>query len=336
MRRAAFASLILILIPALASCHWLLPLKESAPDTDTASAADSVPLDRGEAVLPRSDLMLDQGFKGVLKCQLPQRVNDMVDKSGNELALIEPAMQADHNTLVARCVSDSKLYHAIRTSTGFAVWKPWPGLSGREDPSFYERDGIEYAMVAYRESPTVRVLQQCTVGAGLACTKLTLTPAPPGTNWDGPDMREQFFPWPFAEEVVFAAEEDGKAPDLHLGSASTPNPTSFQVTPLAALNTSAAEDDPAVTPEGLFLVFTSDRQKIVSNGGQLDLWVAYRLLGLAYELVPSPEQDLFQAVNSQENDAAPDLVVTSTGIELYFHSDRGGTDAIYRAACWLE
>jgi hypothetical protein len=186
--------------------------------------------------------------------------------------------------------------------------------------------------------PGIRVLQHCSLVPTVSCTTLTVSNLPANIDLDGPDLRAQVGG---QEELFFNGVVSGSPGQLYRATAATPAGP-WSATEMVGVTMAGYDDgDPAVSDDGVVLIFGSKRPVFLPDN-KLNLWVALRVLG-SYVMVPSPFQEVFQvAVNSAENEGAPDLVTVDTGskqiLELYFTSDRKvpGVYAIYRAACWLE
>lgn len=84
----------------------------------------------------------------------------------------------------------------------------------------------------------------------------------------------------------------------------------------AAINSSANDQHPAISKDGLSLYFVSDR---AGGHGGLDIYVSHRdSVGDPW----GPPENLGPTVNSAGTDMAPDLTID--GHRLFFHSDRPG------------
>lgn len=327
---------------ALGGCHVVLPL---AAAHDAGAKDSSVAVDQDVQVLsdlPPTDLSPadadlgdgpppDQGQPG-LSCSSPLLVGPPTTHG-----LVEPAMRGDRMTLTARRDGTLNWYCSTRQTPGGTDFGPWgscmPSFAW-EDPTFFVRNGAEQLIVAYRPlSPGPRALQLCDTNA--TCGPLTFTGLPTAVDIDGPDLPD---PLLGVEELFFAGTSGGKS-DLYRASGVFGKP--FPATAMTNLNTAAYnEDDPAVSPDGFVLIFSSDRPGGL-YGGANDLWLATWAFN-AYSVNPLLN-GLFQGViNSLADEAGPDLVEVTVGatstLELYFHSDRDtpGVYAIYRAACSIQ
>jgi Tol biopolymer transport system component len=95
--------------------------------------------------------------------------------------------------------------------------------------------------------------------------------------------------------------------------------------PITELNTPATEAHPTMTADQLRLCFTSNRAGTV---GSWDIWCATRASVDAPFGLPTNQS----AINSSASDHGPAL--SSDGTELFFQSQRSGSDKIYRAV-WV-
>jgi Tol biopolymer transport system component len=89
---------------------------------------------------------------------------------------------------------------------------------------------------------------------------------------------------------------------------------------IANLSSPAADDDPALSPDGLELYFSSDRSGGV---GSEDIWASVR----SSRSVPWPAPTPVTAVNSTGNDKGPS--VSGDGLELWFSSNIGSGYELY-------
>lgn len=101
-------------------------------------------------------------------------------------------------------------------------------------------------------------------------------------------------------------------------------------TPIAEINTESNERGPALSRDGRYLFFSSDRDDAATSGGGkggYDLYVA-RWDGLKWTGV----ETLGDAINTASHELGPAL--SADGSKLYFSSDRGGgtTEDIYVAS----
>jgi hypothetical protein len=325
----------------VAGCHVVLPLSSRGNDgiSEDREAPD-LPTVVDLALL--SDLPLDTAVPGDLPrdaapdagqdlCESPQPVNNMLSDTGQKISLVEPALMPDGNTLLAR--EDQTTTHWVATRPGpsgaFGPWQKWSGwlFGDWEDPSFFRRGGTDYAIVARSVRGGSRWLERCDPAG--TCDKLSFTGLAPGLDLDGPDIRAGVGG---PEELVLAA-----GGELYLATATDPKGP-WSAAPITKVNGVKLDDDPAISAEGLWLVFGSDR------AGSMDLLVATRAPGADFELLWLPLQLAFgSSVNSPREDAAPDLapMASGVGLELFFHSDRGesggpGPFTIYRASCELK
>jgi hypothetical protein len=93
-------------------------------------------------------------------------------------------------------------------------------------------------------------------------------------------------------------------------------------TTLVGVNSSARDDRPAVSSDGLTIIFSSDR---AGTAGDLDLWLATRSNAQADFSNPTN----LSALNSTASDGEPNF--SADDRELFFISSRGGSFEIYRA-----
>jgi hypothetical protein len=359
--RARPAARLLVVAGVLASCHLIFPFGQVGTDAGDAGdgsapegpALDHAALEGGGVDTGPVDLLpAGDGVIYTLDCGSPSKVNDMKDGSGNLLSLVEPAMQLDEKTLVAREQDGALMYRATRLSgASFGPWEPWDAwntsqqLKGHEDPSFVVRAASPQVLTAWNDGSGVRVIQACALTGSGPCQDVgILVQGQPLTgDLDGPDLRQ--IELPGVEDLVFArAETAGGLTDLYLATgAALSGPFTAEKLPLSTPEHS--EDDPAISPDGALMVYTSNEKSLLWPvvGGQLDLWLAGVSGSSGYSRLAEPWQSAFSAmVNKARDDAAPDLAYyTLDGgmtLELFFHSDRGqmggpGPFAIYRAAC---
>jgi len=360
--RARPAARLLVVAGVLAGCHLIFPFGQVAMDAGDGDggsperpATDQAALEAGGGDLVPVDLLpTGDGVTYTLDCGSPEKVNDMKDGSGNLLSLVEPAMQTDEKTLVARAQGGTLMYRATRLSGGsFGPWEPWdtwnasPQLKGHEDPSFVVRAANPYVMTAWNDGSGLRVIQACALTGSGACPEVAITVQgqPLTGDLDGPDLRQ--IELAGVEDLVFArAETVGGQTDIYLATGAAPSgPFAAEKLPLSTPQ--YAEDDPAISPDGMLMVYTSNQPSPLFPlvGGQQDLWLAGASASKGYSPLSEPWQSAFSAmVNKVRDDAAPDLAYyTLDGgltLELFFHSDRGqfggpGPFAIYRAACGM-
>jgi hypothetical protein len=332
---------LLLAVVLVAGCHAVLPLSTSSDGISEDKAGPDLPM--AVDLARPSDLPRDASFdRGDLArdatsdasqylCEKAQPVNTMQSDTGVKLSLIEPALMYDGKTLLAR--EDETVNHWVSTRPGptgaFGPWKKWSGLPGDwEDPSFFRRNQIDYVIVARSVRGASRYLEHCDLAG--TCDKLSFTGISAGLDLDGPDIRAGVGG---KEELVFAG-----GGELYIASATGPKGP-WTAAPTSKLNlANVNDDDPAISADGLWLVFGSNR------AGSMDLFLAGRLPGKSFDLVLFPLQVAFGlSVNSPREDAAPDLapMASGVGIELFFHSDRGesggpGPFTIYRASCELK
>jgi Tol biopolymer transport system component len=109
--------------------------------------------------------------------------------------------------------------------------------------------------------------------------------------------------------------------DIWLAERSSATDTFSAPRELSELNTSAHEGGMTLSPDGLTIIFVSDR---AGGSGDTDLWTATRAQATDAFSVPSN----LGAVNSSAADDDPKL--SSDGRELLFSSTRDGQRNIWR------
>jgi Tol biopolymer transport system component len=136
----------------------------------------------------------------------------------------------------------------------------------------------------------------------------------------------EYLPWlaPDGLGLFFVSTREGGqgASDIWLARRTTLTDQWSTATNVNELNTSQRDEGITLSRDGLTAIFSSNRD---SNDGDVDLWMALRtsLDGSFSEPVNLTE------VNSDEDDADPRL--SNDGHELFFSSDRGGTQTLWHA-----
>jgi hypothetical protein len=259
--------------------------------------------------------------------------------SGSPTYLSEAALRLDGLTLIAR----DKLEAGYRTTRPapdqpFGSWTPDTTLQGGQDPTFFQIQGAEHAVVARGIARDgMRKLELWSLGGpATAGDPLSITHAGSGLSvtedLDGPSvavlpggtllMAHNFNP---------AAGE----PDIYLAqTTNTASPSQGWVTaPVTAVNqVGVKEDDPALSPDGLVLVYNKPSNRPNIDG---DLWVSER----ASTAVPFPSPRPLTEVNSTAVEGSAHLAPMASApgqphLELFFSSERDtGSYVIYRAEC---
>jgi len=325
--------------------RWLLPLVcllnacLVSPDpalwrreASTSDLPDAAPLDRDVAAAdqaqdsPGDQLAPDTGPPR-LGCSAPELVG-----SSPPYPLYEVALRADGLELIAK--KSGQWYSTKRTAQDqpFADWSTTALLSGKQDPTFFEIKGIELAIVATSPGTGLpRVLELCT--SPTTCNALTLKDKSGQTvtdDTDGPSVAVL----PGGDLLMAHNIGPGGSGDGHvyLATPSDPNDLSqpWVTEPATALDRAGeAEDDPALSPDGLVIVVDGN-----TSSGDNDLWVSMR----PDLSSPFPAQVQLTDVNSSADDGSAYLAPLSssggkTRYELFFSSDRNGNLEVYRSEC---
>jgi hypothetical protein len=311
---------------------------DAAMVADAGSALDGDHADRGldlagdDAPPPDAATPDSSGPPGTLICSPPQLVG-----TGSPTYLSEAALRVDRLELVARDQPGNG-YSTTRTSPNhpFGPWTPSELLNGWADPTFFAITNAKYAAVATANMSVARQLAVCKIdsSSSYTCGMISIEHKQSGLNvtedMDGPSVA--VLPGGgllMAHNLTTSAGEI----EIYLAhTSSTSSPTQGWVTgPVPAVNQPGVkEDDPALSPDGLVLVYNFPDS---SNMGKL--WVSERTsTGVAF---PTPRA--LTEVNSTGVEGSAHLAPKNTTAgkkatyELYFSSNRGGNYVIYRSVC---
>ncbi|HLU65791.1 MAG TPA: hypothetical protein VKZ63_05920 [Kofleriaceae bacterium] len=141
---------------------------------------------------------------------------------------------------------------------------------------------------------------------------------------------DDFDPWPSSDDmrIYFIAYDQPDAPggqDIFVAERSAPGEPFGPPVPLPGINTGANEDNPALSPDELFIVFGSDRP---GGAGGKDLWFARRADRDSPFSPPQPMPE----INSEADDW--EVCFDASG-EIFYSSNRPGgmgSNDIYRSA----
>jgi hypothetical protein len=267
------------------------------------------------------------GPLGKLTCEAPQEVG-----TSAPVHISEAALTPDGLELVSRDYPAGVAYSTKRPSLSqpFGAWGQSSLLSGWADPTFFVFGNTEYAVVASTVNP--RHLALCKLGAPSDCAALSIrheAGQPATEDMDGPSVAAL----PDGSLLMAHNMEQGGETDIYLARTSDANPALGWVTaPVAAVNQAGVkEDDPALSPDGLTLVFNKPDS---GNIGQL--WVSERSSTTA----PFPAPRLLADVNSTSVDGSAHLApwqaagAGKIAYELFFSSERKTGDyLVFRSVC---
>lgn len=322
-------------------CHIIFPFTVT-PGSDSTTPGDGTqPVDLADmaGLLDQADMAAgDQFVMPSFTCTVPKPVNEMKDTGGDVIEATEVALRADGSALVARKKDTTDFYTALRSTSDpakFESWSSWtlPGLAGYEDYHFYEKAGQEHALTAKKVSGK-RELWDCLIlGASATCDPLvkpTLTPPTLFDDFDGPALANDLA----VPELVFSVNQSGAGPEL-IYWAVMDGSSQLKASQLPGSFLGAKDDDPAISPDGTVVIFSSARP---GGLGGVDLWIVRHQPGTSTFSPPTLAPGLF---NSTGNDSGPALVsVTLAGsqvLELYFSSNRStGKMTVYRSVCTIQ
>jgi len=285
----------------------------------------------GRRDLP-SDVGSDLGFDGAPDLVVPPTLSCKVPAiagTSQPVGLRETALRVDALQLVAHV--DAVRYSTKRDTTDqpFGAWVSTTAYPFGADITFFVYKGVERAIVA-SDGPYPRHLELCTFPN--SCTKFPVRYASSGTevtaDMDGPSVAIT------ANGLLMAHNIDpsgAKFGDIYLATpinaADLTKGWTTTVVPALA-QPGSKEDDPALSPDGLLLLFVG-----LSTNSDWDIWISAR--ATLADTFPAPTQ--LGGVNSAMDDTGPYLAeVTIKGqtvMELYFMSDRDGIHKAYRAEC---
>jgi hypothetical protein len=287
-----------------------LRLRDGAPD-----AAPSAPTPYGDAG--------SASPTQTLEC--PFGTPEILTGLNVSAALWGPSLTADGTTLFfAATLAGQAVYSAARSGRGTSFEAATPvsevNGSGLNGTPFISADGLTLYTFSTRAG-----------GVGdrdlWAATRpdVDTTFSPPELLAGVNDVRGDHLPTLTADELILVWESfrEGGAGDSDLWTArrTTRSEPFGAPSNVSELNTPAREGGPSLSADGLVLYFTTDR-----GGGLPDIWVADRDDPGA----PFENAHPVAAVNSIEDEHDPFLSVD--GSELYFSSDRSGSQALWRVA----
>jgi hypothetical protein len=282
---------------------------------------------RGDAPA-RDRASLDLSPPAKLSCSAPSLAGDGYEPNAGGLA--EIALDPDGLRLYSWCAVGR--CRASRAAVGepLGEWTAAPELPFGNDPAFFVYLGEPRLIIARSGNNSERRLELCSWPA-LGCKPLPILDAVGQVSYDmdGPSVAVVGSRVLLAHNIgvggsatadLFLAEPID-ASDLGLG---------FRTTALAAINQpSRKEDDPALSPDGLVLIFGAPN----GTAGE-DLWVSQRSsLG-----DPFPAAELLPGLGSGADDKGayfgplPPLA-GKTRYELFFESARSGKTKVYRSVC---
>jgi hypothetical protein len=281
-------------------------------------------------VQDESGMLPDTGPPPKLSCAPPQ----LVGSSYPTGSLSEPGLRTDGLELVTR--GSGSTYSSKRPAIDqpFGAWSTTSLLPGGQDPTFFVFGGGEHAIISRSQSTGGRRLEHCTcTSSDCTCAALTITDQSNGQaitdDMDGASVAVTSGGLLLAHNVAPGASASA---EIYLATPDDPgDPGAGWTTSLAgAVNTpSYKEDDPALGPNGLVLLFGAPGQ-----AGDTEIWISQRA-GLT---APFPAPEPLQDVNTNSNESSPYLapIAGSPGskkMELFFRSNRDGSPRIYHTVC---
>ncbi|MCK5798758.1 MAG: hypothetical protein KAI47_16310 [Deltaproteobacteria bacterium] len=292
---------------------------------------DSAPPD----LMPHDTGPHDLGPSQSLPCTVPTRVNPQ----GAPDELEEVALRNDGLTLVVKeNLASTIWYQTQRSARGqpFGAWTlaTFPATTDQDPTFFLSSSSDKNAIVTRRPaSPGPRRLYLCTSKTSWSCqaivVRLATTGLPLTLDMDGPETVT--LPNGTLLMAHNVGPQGGTSADIYLAHPTTPNNlTDWTTAPVPALaHPTIKEDDPALSPDGLVIVFYAPGP----NTDQ-DLWVSRRPALSA----PFPPPVLLQDVNSTNAEVEPSFAAIPGKpghYELFFMSDRAGNTRteVYRTTC---
>jgi hypothetical protein len=310
----------------------LWQLREAGPESSVGDAADSAPLDGPRPDRPADTTPPDTGPPPRLSCGAPELVGSNPPGDLSEIAL-----RADGLELLAR---SGTTYSTTRSAPDqpFGDWTASSLAPWWQDTTFFTISGLELAIMARPPtSGAPRRLYLCTppfTSTSSNCTPITVNDKTSGQeitdDMDGASVA--VLP---SGALLMAHNTDASGSggaDIHLAEPLDPSDLQqgWNSSPVSGLaQPGYKEDDPALSPDGLVLLFGGQ-----TTAGDGDLWVSQRdSLSAAF---PAPEP--LANVNSASGEWGPYLAPLpaaggKTRMELFFSSDRNGTDEVWRAEC---
>jgi hypothetical protein len=247
--------------------------------------------------------------------------------------LSEAALRTSGLTLVARTMS-LEGWETTRPAHDqpFGAWTESALLPGGEDPTFFDLYGVERAVVAQAETAgAARHLRLCPMAG--TCTTLSLLQSsgmPIGEDMDGPSVAA--LP---SGALLMAFDLNlnmGAETEIYLAQGSAAAPYTWSALPAVALNQiGVKEDDPALSPDGLVLIFNKE-----TTGMNGDLYVSERASTAAAFPAPRPLNDVNTTGVEGSAYLAPLLPAKGkTRYELFLSSDSntGGAYLVHRSVC---
>jgi hypothetical protein len=260
---------------------------------------------------------------GPVACSTPEKVGNNPPSGA-----FETALRIDGLVLYAKASGSWQITKRSAQDQPFEDWSTTSVLSGKQDPTFFSIKGIEMAVVAKSPgSGQPRFLELCTFPFN--CQRLTVNYKADGkevaVDMDGASVAV------LADGTVLMAHNiapgGSNSADVYLATLiNTSDITQgFETEKLDAVNQpSFTEDDPALSPDGLVLMFGADGEVWVSERPDVS------------SSFPAPRK--LTDVNSTSDDSSPYLAPLSPSggkprYELFFSSDRDGSLTVFRSEC---
>ena len=262
----------------------------------------------------------------MLVCQAPALAG-----TPPSVALTETALRAGGLEVVAEGGGSRQSAKRSATDQAFGAWATTTDHPSGGDPTFFWHKGVERAVVARSSvSGGPRHLELCTLPN--TCAKLPVKDKASGQevtlDMDGASVAVTASGLLMAHNIGPTGSSSG---DVYLATPvdATDLTKGWETTVVSSMALSGyKEDDPALSPDGLVIMFGG-----LNTAGDNDLWYSAR--ATLTDAFPAPTQ--LSAVNSAKSDGNAYLAeVTIKGqavLELYFTSDRDGTQKVYRSAC---
>lgn len=228
--------------------------------------------------------------------------------------------------------SDEDIFFATRAtrSSAFSHALPVEGLDddgSEEGTPFISADGRSLYFFSNRAGPdTVGDRDIWVAQRGGSTGAFEAPRVVPGVN--SPEL--DHLPWLSADELELLFVSDRPSPNafsnIWLTTRASTNDAFAEPVELAGINTAAREEGFSLSADGLTLVFSSNRE----GSADLDIWLATRSARDA----AFGEPVNLSAVNSAASDG--DAMLSPDGLELFFTSERNGTNQLFRAVRQCE